>query len=253
MLAARELAFGFPSREVGRGVDFALARGETLAILGANGAGKTTLLRTLLGLLAPRAGRVDVDGVSVASLSDTERAKRIAYVPQQDVPAYAFTVDESVAMGRAAHLGVFARPGDADREAVREALGRLDIAALAVRRVTELSGGERQLVMIARALAQRAPVLILDEPTANLDFGHRARVLAELDRLRNAGMTIVFATHEPEHALAHADRALLLADGRPLALDAPDLALTAANIERLYATRVRLVHVEGRRYACVPE
>jgi iron complex transport system ATP-binding protein len=136
---------------------------------------------------------------------------------------------------------------------VHAGLAALGIASLAARRVTELSGGERQLVMIARALAQQAPVLLLDEPTANLDFGHRARVLAELDRLRDAGKTIVFATHEPEHALAHADRALLIADGRPLALDAPERALTAANIERLYATRVRLVHVEGRRYACVPE
>ena len=156
-------------------------------------------------------------------------------------------------MGRAAHLHAFDRPGRADRDAVRAALAALGIGSLAARRVTELSGGERQLVMIARALAQQAPVLLLDEPTANLDFGHRARVLAELDRMRDAGMTIVFATHEPEHALAHADRALLLADGRPLALDAPERALTAANIERLYATRVRLVHVEGRRYACVPQ
>jgi iron complex transport system ATP-binding protein len=253
MLVAHHLAFGFASREVGRGVDFALARGETLAILGANGAGKTTLLRTLLGLLAPRAGCIDVDGVPIAALSDVGRARRIAYVPQQDVPAYAFTVEESVAMGRAAHLRLFDRPGRDDREAVHRALATLDIASLAARRVTELSGGERQLVMIARALAQQAPVLILDEPTANLDFGHRTRVLAELDRLRDTGMTIVFATHEPEHALAHADRALLIADGRPLALDVPERALTAANIERLYATRVRLVHVEGRRYACVPE
>ena len=253
MLAAHALAFGFARREVGRDVDFALARGETLAILGANGAGKTTLLRTLLGLLAPRGGRVDVDGVPLATLSDSARARRIAYVPQQDAPAYAFSVEESVAMGRAAHLRAFDRPGRADRDAVRAALAALGIGSLAARRVTELSGGERQLVMIARALAQQAPVLLLDEPTANLDFGHRARVLAELDRMRDAGMTIVFATHEPEHALAHADRALLLADGRPLALDAPERALTAANIERLYATRVRLVHVEGRRYACVPQ
>ena len=253
MLAARSLAFGFTSREVGRDVDFTLASGESLAILGANGAGKSTLLRTLLGVLPPRAGHVEIDDVPIASLSASARATRIAYVAQQHTPAYAFTVLESVLMGRAAHLGVFARPGRIDRERAHAALAALGIDALASRPITELSGGERQLAMIARALAQQAPILILDEPTANLDFGHRARVLAELDRLRNAGMTIVFATHEPEHALAHADRALLLADGRPLAFDAPELALTASNIERLYATRVRLVHVEGRRYACVPE
>jgi len=251
MLAARSLAFGFPSREVGRDVDFVLAPGESLAILGANGAGKSTLLRTLLGLLPPRAGRVEIDGVAIASMSSAARAARIAYVPQQHVPAYAFTVLETVLMGRAAHLGVFARPGRVDRETSHAALATLGIAALASRPITELSGGERQLAMIARALAQRAPILILDEPTANLDFGHRARVLRELDRLRTTGLTIVFATHEPDHALAHADRALLLADGRPLVLDAPLRALTPANLERLYATPIRLVQVEGGRYACV--
>jgi len=107
-------------------------------------------------------------------------------------------------------------------------------------------------VMIARALAQQAPILVLDEPTASLDFGNRARVLRELDRLRARGMTILFSTHEPDHAFAHADRALLLADGRPLALDAVARALTAANIERLYGTRVRLLPVDERRFACVP-
>jgi iron complex transport system ATP-binding protein len=253
MLAAHDLAFGFPSREVGRDVDFTLARGESLAILGANGAGKSTLLRTLLGVLRARGGRVDVDGASIATLSASERAARIAYVPQQHVPAYAFTVLETVLMGRAAHLGVFARPGRADRRAAHDALATLGVDALASRRITELSGGERQLVMIARALAQQAPILILDEPTANLDFGHRSRVLRELDRLRDAGLTIVFATHEPDQALAHADRALLLVAGRPLVLDTPEHALTAANIERVYSTPVRLVHIEGRRYACVAE
>ena len=251
MLAARSLAYGFTSREVGRDVDFTLASGESLAILGANGAGKSTLLRTLLGVLPPRAGHVEIDDVPIASLSASARATRIAYVAQQHTPAYAFTVLESVLMGRAAHLGVFARPGRIDRDRAHAALAALGIDALASRPITELSGGERQLAMIARALAQQAPILILDEPTANLDFGHRARVLRELDRLRATGLTIVFATHEPDHALAHADRALLLADGRPLVLDTPLRALTPANLERLYAMPIRLVQVEDGRYACV--
>jgi iron complex transport system ATP-binding protein len=252
MLAARALAFGFPSRRVGRDVEFTLAPGESLAILGGNGAGKTTLLRTLLGLLQPLAGRVEIDGVPVASLRAAARAARIAYVPQQHSPAYAFSVTEAVLMGRASHIGTFARPGRDDYAAVREALGTLRIDSLADRPITEISGGERQLVMIARALAQRAPILLLDEPTANLDFGNRVRMLSELDRLRARGMTILFATHEPDQALAHADRALLLADGRPLALDTVERALTAENIERLYGTPVRLFHLDARRYACVP-
>jgi iron complex transport system ATP-binding protein len=252
MLAARDLAFGFPSRRVGSDVSFTLAAGESLAILGGNGAGKTTLLRTLLGLLAPLAGRVEIDGVAISSLSAATRAARIAYVPQQHTPAYGFSVTDAVLMGRASHIGMFARPGSHDHAAAREALRALGVDSLGRRPVTEISGGERQLVMIARALAQEASILLLDEPTANLDFGNRVRVLRELDRLRARGMTILFSTHEPDQALAHADRALLLADGRPLVLDTVEHALTAANIERLYNTRVRLVHLEARRYACVP-
>jgi iron complex transport system ATP-binding protein len=252
MLTARDLAFGFPSRRVGSDVSFTLAPAESLAVLGGNGAGKTTLLRTLLGLLPPLAGDVAIDGVSLASLGANTRAMRIAYVPQQNAPSYAFTVRDAVLMGRAAHLRAFGAPRRRDRAAAADALAALGIGALGERAVTEISGGERQLVMIARALAQEAPILVLDEPTASLDFGNRLRVLRELDRLRARGMTILFSTHEPDQALAHADRALLLAGGRPLALDTVERALTAENIERLYGTPVRLTRVGPRRYACVP-
>ena len=252
MLDVRDLAFGFGARRVGSDVTFSLAPAETLAVLGGNGAGKTTLFRTLLGLLPARSGRVDVDGVPVAALTAAQRAASLAYVPQQHSPAYAFSVTDAVLMGRASHLGAFARPGRRDRIAVADALATLGISSLATRPVTEISGGERQLVMIARALAQAAPILVLDEPTASLDFGNRVRVLRELDRLRARGMTILFSTHEPDQALAHADRALLLADGRTLALDTVARALTTTNIERLYGTPVRLFPLDAGRYACVP-
>jgi len=246
VLAATGLAFGFASRRVGAGVDFTLQQGETLAVLGGNGAGKTTLLRTLLGLLPAHEGRVTLDGASVHALRPQERARRIAYVPQTSTPPFAFTALESVSMGRAARMGAFARPGPGDVRAAHAALARLGIAPLAPRPVTQLSGGERQLVLIARALAQETPVLVLDEPTASLDFGHRAQVLAELDRLRAGGLTIVFSTHEPQHALAHADQALLLGEGRALACDRASVALTAANVTRLYGVEVDLVDVAGR-------
>ncbi len=252
MLGAHDLAFGFPSRRVGSGVTFTLQPGESLALLGGNGAGKTTLLRTLLGLLRPLAGRVEVDGVPISSLHATQRAARIAYVPQQHMPAYGFSVTDAVLMGRASHIGTFARPGGATTRSSRICSRRSASRSLATRAVTEISGGERQLVVIARALAQQASIVLLDEPTANLDFGNRVRVLRELDRLRARGLTIVFSTHEPDQALAHADRALLIADGGPLAFDTVTRALTAENIERLYGTPVRLVALDGRRYACVP-
>jgi iron complex transport system ATP-binding protein len=247
MLEARDLAFGFPARRVGSGVSLRVEAGQTLAVLGGNGAGKTTLLRTLLGLLPPQAGTVEIDGAPLHPLTPAERARRLAYVPQQHVAPFAFTVEDIVLMGRAARISAFARPGRADRAAAVRALERLRIEALAQRPFTELSGGERQLALIARALAQEAPILVLDEPTASLDFGNRARVLAELDRLRDAGLAIVFSTHEPEHALAHADQALLLAHGRPLASDSAPRALTAANVTRLYGIPVELVEVGARK------
>ncbi len=247
MLDVNDLAFGFPGVPVGRDVTLRVERGATLAVLGGNGAGKTTLLRTLLGLLPALGGSVRVDGVAVARLRPAERARRFAYVPQQHVPPFPFTVEEAVVMGRAVHLSTFARPAEIDRRAARNALERLDIGSLAARRVTELSGGERQLVLIARALAQDAPILILDEPTASLDFGNRARVLAELDRLRRDGLAIVFSTHEPDHALAHADQALLLSGGTSLACDAAERALTADNVSRLYGVPVDLVDIGADR------
>jgi iron complex transport system ATP-binding protein len=252
MLDVRDVAFGYRARIVGRDVSFALNRGEALAVLGGNGAGKTTLFRTLLGFLPPQRGSIALDGHPLRALRPAERARRIAYVPQLQAPSVGFSVLETVLMGRASHIGTFARPGPDDRAVAAQALAALRIESLGERRLDELSGGERQLVMIARALAQQAPILVLDEPTASLDFGNRARVLAEIDRLRASGMTILFSTHEPDHALAHADRALLLANGKALAFDSVERALTPANIERLYGTPVRLVHVEGRRYACVP-
>jgi iron complex transport system ATP-binding protein len=247
MLEARDLSFGFPSRRVGEGISFTLAPGETLAILGGNGAGKTTLMRTLLGLLAPLRGSVMLDGSSISVLSAAQRAQRVAYVPQSHAPVFGYNVEQIVLMGRAAHLSPFARPSREDRELARAAMARLAIESLAMRRVTELSGGERQLVLLARALAQQASVMVLDEPTASLDFGNRAHVLRELDRLRASGMTLVFSTHEPDQARAHADRALLLADGRALALDDVDRVLTAEMIGRLFGVTVRMVDADGYR------
>jgi iron complex transport system ATP-binding protein len=252
VLDVADLAFGFPGRRIGAGVTFALQPGTTLAVLGGNGAGKTTLLRTVLGLLPPLAGVVRIDGEPVGSMSPPARARRLAYVPQQHAPPFSFTVEHVVLMGRIARAPAFARPGPGDRAAARDALRRLGIDALATRAVTELSGGERQLVLIARALAQGAPMLVLDEPTASLDYGNRVRVLRELDRLRGDGLSIVFSTHEPDHALVHADRALLLAGGAPLACDAAAVALTAENVSRLYGLRVELVAVDATRKVFVP-
>ena len=168
-------------------------------------------------------------------------------MPQQQTTAFAFTVTDAVLMGRAASIGWFAQPAPVDRTLAAEALERVGIARLADRPMTEISGGERQLALIARALAQGADVLVLDEPTANLDYGNKLRVLQEIERLRREGRTILLSTHDPDHALAHADRALLLANGRMLAMAAVDDALTDETLTALYGVPVRVTEVAGVR------
>jgi iron complex transport system ATP-binding protein len=254
-LAAHGLDFGYPGRLIGRGLDVALADGEVLCVLGPNGAGKTTLFRTLLGLLPARGGRVTVGGRDMATLSRADIAREVAYVPQASSSYFDFSLAEMVEMGRTAHLGPFTRPSARDREIARAAIERMGIAALADRPVGGVSGGERQLALIARALATEAKSLVMDEPTANLDFGNQSRVLAEILRLRDSGIGILLCTHDPDHALLAADRALLLRDGQALSQGKAGEILVAENLTKLYGVTVHVTEVEtpdGVRRVCVP-
>jgi iron complex transport system ATP-binding protein len=253
MLDVRNLAYGFASRRVGSDVTFSLSRGETLAVLGGNGAGKTTLFRTLLGLLAPQSGEIRIDGDSLASLAPDTRARRLAYVPQHHEPAFGFTVEEAVLMGRAARLSTFSRPGEQDRQVTNDALARLGIAGLASRPVTELSGGERQLVLIARALAQEAHVLVFDEPTASLDFGNHGKVMREIRALAASGHGVLFTTHDPNHAMRAADRACLLRQGAVIGEGAARHVLTLDNLSALYGAKIQRLTDAGGDQAFLPE
>lgn len=252
MLEVRDLAFGFPGRSVGRNVSFSLADGEVLCVLGPNGGGKTTLFRTVLGLLAPQGGTVALAGAALASLSREQVARLAGYVPQGHSAYFAFTVLEFVAMGRTARLGAFAAPGARDLEVSERALESLGIAHLADRRITEVSGGERQLALLARALAQEPRVLVMDEPTASLDFGNQVRVLERMSALAATGISILFSSHDPDHALLAAHRALLLGEGRVLEIGAPTAVIRPDTLRRLYGISVQVVAVEGGRHACLP-
>jgi iron complex transport system ATP-binding protein len=230
----RHLTIGYRDRVVGRGLDVTLDRGEVLALLGPNGSGKTTLLKTLLGLIAPREGEVMIGDRTLSSYGLRERARLIAYVPQAHVATFAFAVEAVVLMGRSAHGGLLTRPTDADRAAVADALERLGIGALAARPYTMISGGERQLVLLARALAQEPQFIVLDEPTASLDFGNQGKVLHEIRALAAAGHGVLFTTHDPNHALRAADRAYLIRDGAHVADGAARDILTRAQLVQLF-------------------
>jgi iron complex transport system ATP-binding protein len=255
-LAARGLAYGFRERVVGRGVEIEIPAGEVVCLLGPNGSGKTTLLRTLLGLLPPLAGTVTLDGRPLEAWPARERATRLAYVPQAAESYFDFSVLERVEMGRTAHRGVFARPGARDLERANDALARLGLTALAERPIHRVSGGERQLALIARALATEATYVIMDEPAANLDFGNQALVLEEIARLRQAGVAVVFSTHHPDHALRIADRVAMIRGGAMMAAGPTDDVVNSENLSALYGRAVEVALVasgEGTpRRVCVP-
>jgi len=253
MLSAQNLAYGFPGRTVGSDIDFLLAPGEVLCLLGPNGGGKTTLIRTLLGLLAPHAGSIRLNERSIQDQTREEIARLIGYVPQAHAGAFAYSVQDMVLMGRTAHLSLFAAPSARDRDAAAKAIDTLGIASLAGRAFTEISGGERQLALIARALAQQPRVLVMDEPTSSLDFGNQVRVLGQVRRLAAQGIAVLMSSHQPDHALQCADRALLLADGKAIALGLPREVITPDSLQRLYGVGVRIVQTDDGAHTCLPD
>jgi iron complex transport system ATP-binding protein len=222
----------FGRRVIFSGLSFSVAVGETLAILGPNGRGKTTALKVLMGFQRCEAGRAIVPGV-------------VGYVPQTSAFAHAYRVLDIVTMGRAQALGLFGQPGPADCAAALDALARVGMADFAEQAFDRLSGGERQLVLLARALATGSSALVLDEPGAALDLKNQQRLLGLLATLRRAGKhAILFTTHDPNHALAVADRALLMMPG-DAALCGPTAAfLTEVNLQRLYG--VEMAFAEAR-------
>lgn len=239
-----------------KGLSLTLRRGATLCLLGPNGCGKTTLLRCLLGLEVPSAGEITLDGEALASLSPQQRARRMAYVPQGSAGAFPFSVFDVVLMGRSAHLRFMADPSEADHRITRDALAQLQISHLEHRLFNQLSGGERQLVLLARALAQQAPLLVLDEPCTGLDLGHQVQVLQALRSLAGGGYAIVLSTHLPEHAFALQAEVGLLQDGQLRGPAPAAEVLDAAALSALYQTPVDLLQVASGpaqgQHMCVP-
>jgi iron complex transport system ATP-binding protein len=253
-LAVEDLSYGYPGHAVGRHLSFTVAAGEVLCVLGRNGEGKSTLFKTILGLLPPRAGAVQVDGEPISGWSPRRRALTFGYVPQNCGGVFPFSVAELVLMGRTAYRGIFAAPSAVDRMAADEAIATLGIGHLAEREWLRVSGGERQLAVLARALAQEARILVLDEPTASLDFGNQVRVLDAVRGLAETrGLSVLLSTHHPEQAFACADRVAVLAGGELLRIGAPADVITAETLRACYSVDVAVLPVAEDRYrVCVP-
>jgi iron complex transport system ATP-binding protein len=255
-LEASHLDFGYGARRVGRDVSLSVTAGEVLCLLGPNGSGKTTLFKTLLGLLPAQGGAVLLEGEDLRRMDRAMVARSVSYVPQAHAAFFPFTVEEVVLMGRTAHLGLFSSPSRRDREAAFAAVARMGIEHLADAVYTRISGGERQLTLIARALAQEAQVAVMDEPTANLDFGNQVRVLQHIQALAQSGIGVLLSTHDPDHAFICADRVAMLHEGKLARMGAPEDAITAASLRELYGVSVEVTQIETesgvRRTACVP-
>jgi iron complex transport system ATP-binding protein len=241
-----------PGNDVLADVSLSVGSGETLFVLGANGSGKTTLLDCLCGVRTPHSGQVCVDGVHLASLSARDRARRIGVVPQLHEPVFSFTVGQAVLMGRAPHLGLFARPGREDHAAVERALDAVGAAGLRDRPYTDISGGERQLVLIARGLAQGAGCLLMDEPAAHLDPHHQHDVLGVVRRLTGEGFSFVVTSHHPNNALLYADEVLFLAGGASIVRGSPEAAITKETLRATYAMEFEIVRGTNGTRAIVP-
>ena len=240
MIQVRDVEFSYGKQEVLKGISFCMEKGEFVCVLGANGCGKTTLLKSILAFLTPQHGQVLLYGKDIHQMDERERARKIAYIPQYHTPPFPFTVRDVVLMGRTPHLSRICRPTEKDCRIADESMERLGIAHYANKSYTALSGGQRQMVVIARALAQQPDLLIMDEPTASLDFGNQYLVLAQVKKLAREGMGVLMVTHNPDHAFYCADRIIAMEDGKILSMGDAGKVINEAVMKAVYHMPVKV-------------
>lgn len=250
----RNISFAYsPSREkVLDGVSLQISEGDVLSVLGRNGAGKSTLLNCMLGLIRPQSGEILLSGRDLRSMSERRIASVVGYVPQSYVPVFGHSVFDFVQMGCASRIGLFSHPGRREREDTMAALEEMNIVRLADRPCTELSGGEKQQAVIARAIVSKPRIILFDEPTAHLDFGNQLRVLKIIRKLADKGYAVVFTTHNPDHAMLLGGRAAIL-DGRGRLMSGDtDAIITEETLKDVYGAELRLRYIEEfARKVCV--
>lgn len=257
MLRVDDMRFTYPktSKKVLDGLTFSMDKGDILCLLGPNGTGKSTLLRCIMGLLRPQGGTVELDGRDLTRMAARERARLLAYVPQTTSLAFAYDVREVVLMGRVGHLSLGSGHTSHDQDVATECLERLGIRHLEERTYQELSGGERQMVMVARAMAQQASYLVMDEPTAALDYSNQVRILQMIQDLSDQGYGILMTSHFPDHAFLACTKAVLMRDGVVQVQGDPAQAVTSESLTDLYGTSVCVADAEvfgSPTKVCIP-
>lgn len=253
ILEIRNLHFSYRDHKVLNGLSLTVTDGEMVSLLGRNGAGKTTLLRLIPGFLKSDADAILIDGRPVSEMSLRERATYMAYIPQITRSVFPYSVRTSILMGCSNRLGLFQNPGPSEEKRVEEVIELLNLQEIAGRNMETISGGERQLVLIARALMQDARLLILDEPTSFLDYSNQLLVLERVEDLVRKGYCCIYSTHNPDLALAHSTRAVVMKDGTIVFDDKPSALLGSDVLSRVYGRHIDVVKTENGGMVCVPQ
>ncbi len=253
-LAVKDLFFSYKTENVLKGISFDVTEGTLVCVLGKNGAGKSTLFRCILGLLKGYGGKIGIDGMKADTLSAGELARKISYIPQNHSTAFSYSVFDMVMMGTTTHLGQFINPGKKERATADAALEMMNIKHLKSRNFSNISGGEQQMVLIARAIAQQTKIIIMDEPCANLDYGNQIKVMKAVKNLARRGYLVIQSTHNPEHVFLFADEVLVILDGKVEAKGKADEILTEELLKKIYGINVNLHKIAGRQIKyCVPD
>jgi len=252
MLDIRDLHFAHDKKNILKGISFRAIKGEITTILGPNGSGKTTLFKCIAGIWKPSKGNIIWNGEEINKLSLKERARIFSFVPQEHKPSFSYTVLDVVITGRASYLRRFSLPSKDDHKIAEDALKKVGIYHLKYRPYTKISGGERQLVLIARALAQSSPIMLLDEPISHLDFNNQIKILKLIKNLsRERGMSIIMTVHDPNLAMNFSDRVIVIKDGIKLKEGDPEKVITESTIKETYGIDVMILSFDGKK-AIIP-
>lgn len=244
ILEVKNAVCGYGMKSVVKDISLKVTNGEILCLLGPNGVGKTTFFKTILGFLKIQKGEILLNGENITNWPKNKLAKVIGYVPQAHTPPFPFSVIDTVVMGRTPHIGNLSSPSKKDIEIAEEALDRLKILYLKDKIYTEISGGERQMVLIARALTQQPEILIMDEPTSNLDFGNQIRVLKQINELSKSGLGVIMTSHFPNHAFLCSTKVALMQKNNDFKVGKVDEIVTEENLKAAYGINVKIIDTQ---------